>query len=68
MGRRRTKGFEFSKGIFYFTIKGGQRNITIHRKDKRAALKFFRLYKSVGKEIEWLGKWDGGKFIESNLA
>lgn len=68
MARRRKKGFEFGEGVYYFTIKGGRNNITMHRKDKNTAISVFNRYESVGKDIEWLGKWDGSKFVESNLV
>lgn len=66
--RRKTKGFDYSEGIYYFTIKGGRNNITLHRKDKGAALDIFRRYESVGKDMVWLGRWDGKDFTEQNLA
>ena len=65
MARRRKKGFEFSDGIYYFTIKSRPNNITLHRKDKSIAIDTFKRYQGVGKEVEWLGKWDGEGFTET---
>lgn len=65
--RRRTKGFDYGEGNYYFTIKGGRNNITMHRKSKAAAVEVYQRYESVGKDIVWLGKWDGDNFVESSL-
>lgn len=67
MAGRRKKGFDYITGIYYFTIKGGRNNITMHRKDKAMAMDVFRRYESVGKDIVWHGKWDGRKFVEEKL-
>ena len=61
-----SKNFSPGKGKYYFTIKSVPNNITISRKNKDAAASAFRRYLKAGKEIEWLGKWDGKKFTESN--
>lgn len=58
------KNFSPGKGKYYFTIKSMPNNITISRKDKNLAADAFRRYQKAGKEIEWLGKWDGKKFTE----
>lgn len=60
------KKFEYGKGIYYFNVKGGgQSNITIKRKKKDEAVNRFLSYQNLGKDVEWLGKWDGKKFSES---
>lgn len=68
MGRRSTKKFEYAKDIYYFNIKKGyNNNITIKRKDKQLALDAFKNYLTTQKgKCEWLGKWDGKKFIEDS--
>lgn len=48
-------------------IKSVPNNITIFRKTKEAAMSAFCKYKNAGKEIEWLGKWDGKEFKEASL-
>ncbi len=60
------KKFAMGKGKYYFTIKANPNNITIFRNTKRAATEAFMKYHRLGKEIEWLGKWDGKKFTESS--
>jgi hypothetical protein len=60
------KKYTMGKGKYYFTIKSTPNNITIFRKKKQAAIDAFLKYKQLGKEIEWLGKWDGKKFTESS--
>lgn len=69
MSRRSSKKFEFGKGIYYFNInKGSNSNITIKRTDKNKAIEAFNTYvKSYKENAEWLGKWDGTKFVESDF-
>ncbi len=69
MARPRTKKFEFGKGIYYFNIKKGyNNNITIKREEKQKAVDAYRQYLKTQKEnCEWLGKWDGKKFIEDSF-
>ncbi len=62
---RRRNSFEYGEGKYYFTIKSYPNNITIHRKDKTKAISAFKNYKAAGKDIEWLGKWNGKNFVES---
>ena len=69
MSRRSLKKFDFGKGIYYFNInKGTNSNITIKRVDKGKAIDAYRSYvKSYQEKVEWLGKWDGSKFIENDV-
>ncbi|MEN0007043.1 MAG: hypothetical protein AAF798_23030 [Bacteroidota bacterium] len=60
------KNFTMGKGNYYFTVKSIPNNITIYRKTKEAAAQTYRNYIKVGKDCEWLGKWDGKKFTESS--
>ena len=68
MARRSTKKFDFSKGIYYFNINRGHNNsITIKRMEKDKALNAYASYLKTHKDkCEWLGKWDGKKFIEDS--
>jgi hypothetical protein len=68
MARASSKKFDFGKGIYYFTIKKDFNNsITIKRSDKKKALLAYSNYLKTYKEkCEWLGKWDGKQFTESN--
>lgn len=50
---------------YYFKIKASK-DKTIVRKTKAAAIKAYRYYHSNGKDLEWLGKWVGSKFEETN--
>lgn len=61
------KNYAMGKDKYYFMIKSVPNNITIFRKTREAALDAFRKYKSAGKEIEWLGKWDGKQFTEDSV-
>lgn len=63
--RRSKKKFDFGKGIYYFNIKNGTSDITVKRITKEEALLAFDRYERMNKELEWLGKWDGKKFVES---
>lgn len=68
MPRMSTKRFDYAKGIYYFNIKNGfNSNITIKRMKKDEAITTFQSYQRKKKNCEWLGKWDGKKFIEDNL-
>ncbi len=64
---RLRKKYPLGKGKYYFMIKSVPNNITIFRKTKEAAMSAFCKYKNAGKEIEWLGKWDGKEFKEASL-
>jgi hypothetical protein len=67
MARPSTKKFDFGEGIYYFNIRKGYNSvITIKRMKKQKALQDFSNYKKSYKDVEWLGKWDGKKFVESN--
>ena len=68
MSRRSKKKFEFSKDVYYFNIKKGYNNeITIKRMEKESAVHTYGNYLKTYKEAcEWLGKWDGKKFIEND--
>ena len=62
------KGFEFIKGDYYFNIKNGYNtSITIRRMDKDQAIETFKRYLRARKDCEWLGKWNGKEFTESNF-
>ena len=69
MSRRSLKKFDYGKGIYYFNINKGQNsNITIKRIEKKKAIEAYKQYvKSYQEKVEWLGKWDGSKFIENDL-
>ena len=70
MARRKSKRFEFGKGIYYFVVKKGYRSeIIIKRLSLKKALQAFKYYaKSSAGQTEWLGKWQGEKFVDTNLA
>lgn len=65
---RNNKKFDFADGKYYFNVLNGIQTITIHRKEKEAAMMSFRSYQKVGKKVEWLGRWEGKKFQENNFA
>ena len=69
MARRSLKKFDFGKDIYYFNINKGQNsNITIKRIEKSKAIEAYRSYvKSYQEKVEWLGKWDGSKFVENDI-
>lgn len=62
---RRKKNYVLRKDAYYFTVKTSPRDITIFRQTKEAATEAFSRYHSVGKKLEWLGKWTGKKFEEA---
>jgi len=52
--------------IYYFKIKASK-DITIVRRTKEKAISAYKYYQAKGKHLEWLGKWVGNKFEETNL-
>lgn len=68
MARRKTKSFDFAKGVYYFNInKGYNSAITIKREEKNKALLAYSNYLVTQKgNCEWLGKWDGKKFLDDD--
>ncbi len=63
MARMKTKPFTKTVGTFYFNVKTRDMNITIHRTSLENAKQAFMVYIRQGKQCEWLGKWNGKKFI-----
>ncbi len=62
--RSRRKSFDWGKGKYYLKIDSSPNNITLYRKTKEAAAHAFFQYNNVGKRVEWLGKWNGKKFVD----
>jgi len=69
MSRKKTKRFEYAKEVYYFNINKGYKNsITIKRMDKIKAIQAYNTYLiTQPKNCEWLGRWDGKKFIEDDF-
>lgn len=64
---RRKKGFKMTSGHYFFNIKMGYQNtITISRNTKKEAVLAFEGYLKQKKDCEWLGQWDGKKFIDDD--
>ncbi len=61
----RRKKFEMGVGKYYFNVLSGPQTVTIHRIEKAAAVNMFHTYKKLGKNCEWLGKWNGKKFDDN---
>ena len=61
----RRKNFVMGVGYYYFSINSGIQNILIKRKDKKEAARAFLNYKKLGKDVDWLGCWEGKKFSET---
>ena len=59
------KNFAFGVGKYYFNIRSGQQNITVNRLKKKEAVYSYLNYVNIGKNVEWLGKWDGKKFTDT---
>ena len=63
---RKKKGFKMTAGHYFFNIKMGYQNtITISRKTRAEAAYAYDNYLKQRKECEWLGQWDGKKFIDN---
>lgn len=62
---RPNKNISLGKDKFYFTIKSTPNNITIFRNTKKSAVDTFLQYQRIGKDCEWLGMWNGKKFVDA---
>lgn len=60
------KNYSLGIGKFYFSVRNGGNGIMIKREKKTDAVYAYESYKKIGKECEWLGQWDGKKFVEAN--
>ena len=59
------KHYTMGAGKYYFSIRSGQQQIRMNRKDKDEASYAYHSYLEVGKNCEWLGKWNGKKFEDT---
>ena len=59
------KKFTMGVGKYYFNINSGNSSILIHREKKRDAVLQYHSYKKIGKDCEWLGRWEGKKFVDT---
>jgi len=59
------KHFTLGVGKWYFNIRTGQQNITMSRVEKKDAVYAYLNYLELGKDCEWLGRWEGKKFSET---
>lgn len=57
-----------TKGYFYWHVKSGQQNILMYRKEKQPAVDAYQRYVRVGKNCDWLGRWNGRKFEETSVS
>lgn len=63
---RKKSHFKKTVGNYFFNIKMGYNNtITISRKTKADAEYAFGNYLKQKKDCEWLGQWDGKKYIDN---
>ena len=69
MARRPTKKFEFAKDVYYFNLnKDFGPPITLNRRTQKEAVQAYSRYlRTYAEKCEWLGRWDGKKFIEDNF-
>ncbi|MEM7106183.1 MAG: hypothetical protein AAF502_23840 [Bacteroidota bacterium] len=65
---RKRKDFTYGVGYYYFTIITTPNHITMHRKNRREAEETYKKYKAIGKNVEWLGKWNGKKFEPEDVV
>lgn len=63
---RRKKNFTKAVGTYFFDIKMSFNNtITISRTTRKEAEYAFSNYLKQKKQCDWLGQWDGKKFIDT---
>jgi len=56
----RNKNYKTDK--FYFEVN----NIAIYRDEEVIAKKAYEEYTKVGKNANWLGQWNGKKFVKAS--
>jgi len=59
------KHFTLGIGKYYFNIRNGQQKITICRAEKKDAVYAYLNYLELKKDVEWMGRWEGKKFSET---
>lgn len=64
---RRKKKFDYATGKYYLTIQSRPNDITMYRTEREKAVATYQKYIAVGKHVEWLGRWDGKKFVEADI-
>ena len=64
---RHKRGFDYGKGKYYFVVKDSPSSITISRSEKPEAVHAYQHYATLGKEVEWLGRWNGKDFEEQDI-
>lgn len=65
---RKKKNFTKAVGFYFFDINMGYNNtITISRKNREEAEYAFSNYLKQNKKCEWLGQWDGKKYIDTEF-
>ena len=67
MAFSKSKYFKMAPDKYYFHLKSGQQNILMSRLEKEAAAVVYYKYVKVGKNCDWLGKWTGRKFEDSEI-
>lgn len=66
---RKKKNFTMATGTYFFNVKMGFSNsITISRATKKEAEYAYANYLKQRKDCEWLGQWDGKKFIDTEYT
>lgn len=58
------RNYTMGIGKYYFQIKSGQQNIIMNRDTKQAAVDAYLKYRKIGKNCEWLGRWEGKKYSD----
>ena len=62
------KNYSLGIGKYYFSVRNGGNGIMIKREKKEDAMYAYESYRKIGKDCEWLGRWDGKKFTSSNSS
>lgn len=63
---RNKKSYKLLTDYYFFNIKmGPQGNMMVSRETREEALYAFRKYLKQRKDCDWLGRWNGKSFVES---
>lgn len=64
---RKKKAFTKTPGLYFFDVNMGYSSITISRKTRDEAVYAYSNYVKQKKDCEWLGQWDGKKFVDTDI-
>ena len=66
---RRKKSYKLLTDYYFFNIKtGAQGSMMVSRKTREEAMYAFQSYVKQRKDCDWLGRWNGKDFEDTELV